>query len=56
MMAHLKTAAAAVALATGLFAASGVASIVNAVETKSRAQWKTKYARPAVIPFPEENL
>jgi len=55
MMAHLKTACAAVALATGIFAVSGVASIANAVETKTRAQWKTEYVRPAEIPFPEEN-
>jgi len=55
MMAHLKSGGAAVALATGIFAFSGVTSIANAVETKTRALWKTEYVRPAEIPFPEEN-
>ena len=55
MMAYLKSAGAAVALATGIFAFSGVASIANAVVTKTRAQWKTEYVWLAEIPFPEEN-
>lgn len=57
MMAHLKSAGAALALATGLFAATGTASVAIAAETetKSREQWKTEYVRPTEIPFPEDN-
>ena len=31
------------------------ASIAQAGEIKSREEWKKEYARPAEIPFPEDN-